>query len=108
MKKSNSFLLQLKEDSSIYIIDSVDDFKNAPLKSLDYLDRKTLDFEKLSQDYDALWLTRKGESDTRWDMEFSLYGWDCESVLVMNPYCVTQVEEVHETHKSFPVYQYLH
>ena len=34
--------------------------------------------------YDAIFLTEKGQHETRFS-EPSLYGWDCECVLVMNP-----------------------
>lgn len=37
---------------------------------------------------DAVHLTDKGETETRFTRPRSLYGWDCESVLVMNPECV--------------------
>lgn len=44
------------------------------------------DFEKLMlRRYDAIWLTVKGERETRFGQP-SLYGWDCECVLIMNPY----------------------
>lgn len=107
-KREDSFLLKLNEDSRIYIIDSVEDVRKAPVKTLGYMNRMTINFEILSQDYDALWLTRKGESETRWEEVYSLYGWDCESVLILNPHSVTQVEQIQVTGGSFPVYQYLH
>ena len=51
-----------------------------------------IDFESLAKEYDAIWLTCKGEQETRWglddDMRKSLYGWDCESVLVLRKGCV--------------------
>lgn len=44
------------------------------------------DFEQMQKEgIDAIWLTPQGESETRFNSEYSLYGWDCESVLVMNP-----------------------
>ena len=43
-----------------------------------------LDFEKLSADYDAIELTDNGQCETRFSKQ-SLYGWDCESVLVLTP-----------------------
>lgn len=49
------------------------------------------DFEKLvSLGYDAILLTEKGQQETRFG-EPSLCGWDCESVLVMNPECVHMI-----------------
>lgn len=42
----------------------------------------------LLQGYDAIYLTEKGEHETRLTFPRNLYGWDCESVLVMNPKCI--------------------
>lgn len=38
---------------------------------------------------DAVWLTDEGEQSTRFSEGRSLYGWDCETVYVLNPDCVT-------------------
>lgn len=35
--------------------------------------------------YDAIHLTVKGQEETRYTHPKSLYGWDCETVLVLNP-----------------------
>ena len=35
--------------------------------------------------YDAIHLTVKGQEETRFSHPKSLYGWDCETVFVMNP-----------------------
>jgi len=42
-------------------------------------------FESLLPDYDAIHLTIKGECETRHTYPKSLYGWDCETVFIMNP-----------------------
>lgn len=44
---------------------------------------KSIDFE--CNCYDAILLTVQGERETRFHDRYSLYGWDCESVLVLNP-----------------------
>lgn len=60
------------------------------------------DFEKMAEQYDTIWLTRKGEIETRLlggaDLEnklygAGLYGWDCESILVMNERAVQWVRQ---------------
>lgn len=38
---------------------------------------------------DAIHLTTRGQEQTRHSMPRSLYGWDCESVLIMNPETLT-------------------
>ena len=90
--KDNSITLQLKEGSKVLVIDSLEDLKNAPLRLTNLLKKPVMDFELISQDYDAIWLTSKGETKTRMGYPLSLYGWDCESVLILNPNCCTQVK----------------
>lgn len=61
-------------------IDSVSD-----LQKMKWVGREYIDFEAmLRSKVDAIWLTAKGQIETRWSSP-SLYGWDCESVLILNP-----------------------
>ena len=41
---------------------------------------------------DAIHLTVEGEQETRYTMPRNLYGWDCESVLVMNPASIAPIQ----------------
>ena len=41
----------------------------------------TLDFEKLAQEYDAIEVLISGDPG----LYYELYGWDCDSILIMNP-----------------------
>ena len=43
-----------------------------------------INYEQLSKDYDAIWLTDEGQCSTRLS-EPNLYGWDVETVFIMNP-----------------------
>jgi hypothetical protein len=85
--KENSFMLKLYEWTKICVIDSVSD-----LVCLPYYEsyKKCLDFEKIAEKYDVIWLTVKGETETRWS-DPGLYGWDCESVLILNSKCCYEV-----------------
>ena len=90
-------VFNLKENAKIYIIDTYDDFANL-LKDnkesteLDELFKSLkfsfLDFEKLATTYDAIFLTSKGERETRSMTRANLYGWDVESLLVLNFDCI--------------------
>lgn len=80
-------ILSIKPDAKILTIDSLEDlvkvlenyeYKNNPIRFT-----KLLDFEKLSKDYDAIFLTEKGQYETRLSIP-NLYGWDIECMLVMN------------------------
>lgn len=42
------------------------------------------DFESAAKKYDAIYLTSKGQRETRWTQPISFYGWDCETVLLLN------------------------
>lgn len=86
---ANSFTFQLSENAKVYVIDSVDDLINVPHKitySPEFLLRtQFIDFEKMSIDYDAIYLTWNGQCETRFSKPMDLYGWDCECILIMNP-----------------------
>jgi hypothetical protein len=94
-----SYLLTPKEDARIYTIDSVQDmyrlYDNYSYKELGTFE--TIDFEKLSIEYDAVHLTERGQIVTRLvgihnpndyepnrSMWQSLNGWDCESTVWLN------------------------
>lgn len=90
--KSSRFRFRLKEGSRVYVICSVVDVKTAPLQKKDPRDWSYyIDFEKLAEEYDAVLLTAAGEAATRWSDPYSLYGWDVESLLVLNPDCIEEI-----------------
>lgn len=85
----NSFTICLKETAKIFVIDSLEDLKNAPLT--DGYSTRVLDFEAIAKYYDAIWLTEKGQNATHFSYPLNLCGWDCETVLILNPDCCTAV-----------------
>jgi len=69
---------------TIFEIDSLDDMNNLPWIESDRT--PFVSFEPLVfMGYDAIHLTVKGEAETRFTHPKDLYGWDCETVLIMNP-----------------------
>ena len=93
---SSEFKFRLKEGSKVYMIDSISDLLNIPYKinSRARIYGKLIDFEKMATEYDAIYLTSDGEWTTRYsDYEYgmSLYGWDCECLLVLRPECIEVV-----------------
>jgi hypothetical protein len=79
------FEFSLKEDSNIYVINSVHDLKFFKYCNLsDHYRRCVIDFERAAREYDAIFLTMQGEQETRYSDPYSLYGWDCETLLVLN------------------------
>ena len=83
---NNSFEIDLPDNFKILKIDSKIDLLK--LRSYAYNYTKYLDFEYISKHYDAIWLTEKGERETRHSGMTEdiprMYGWDCETVLILN------------------------
>lgn len=69
----------------VLVIDSMKDLRAVP-KWEGYMEY--VDFEALCSLCDAIWLTVKGENETRY-IDGGLYGWDCESVLILNKEIIT-------------------
>lgn len=80
---NSSFEFSLKKDAKILLIDNIDTLSNLPKVNSDISLRlwSLLDFEKLSKDYDAVEVLIS--EDRR--LYQQLYGWDCDSILIMNP-----------------------
>lgn len=88
--EANSFKLKFKSDAKIMIIDSLKDLLDLPKCNIDYGDnykKEYPNFELLATMCDAIWLTEKGQNETHLSYPISLYGWDCESVLILNGEC---------------------
>ena len=84
-------IFSLKEEARIYTIDTKEDLDNLANKypivvkeNLRYNFMSTIDYTKVSKDYDAIYLTDKGQWATRFSRPNTLYGWDCETLLVLN------------------------
>lgn len=84
---ANSFTFRLLLSAEVLVINCVDDMLQLPVTRW-FTDLVMVDFEKLARTWDAVWLTERGQAATRFrahNCGFDLYGWDCESILVMNP-----------------------
>lgn len=56
---------------------------------------EAIDFEKLVTDgVNGIYLTEQGQWNTRFSYPRALFGWGCESVLILNERCIGQIEEV--------------
>jgi len=76
----------LEFEGTVLQIDSVSDMELLPWIESDGM--HFVSFQALCAlgfSYDAIHLTEKGQEETRLTHPRSLYGWDCETVLVMNP-----------------------
>lgn len=94
-REGNSVRLKFREGSKIVVIDSYKDLDSLPHHSGRHgsiLFSEYPDFETISEFADAIWLTEKGQLETRTSQPKTLYGWDCESVLVINPNSIAETK----------------
>lgn len=86
---TRSFEFTLSPEAKVLHIRSVEDLNGLPGQQCDFMNWVCLDFEKLMEEgYDAveLHLSEEKRSGSFQDgLYYVLYGWDCDSILVMNP-----------------------
>lgn len=85
-KLDEYFIFSLKEDTKILTIDNNEQLKELPKLNNSFELYCNLDFEKLSEEYDAIEVLISKDQN----LYFSLYGWDCDSIVVMNPSKIIQ------------------
>ena len=93
------FKFTLKDNAKVLHIYSIKDLEDLPKINQEEqfsLNSVYLDFEKLKETYDAIELHLSEERDILEDfwnrLYYKLYGWDCDSILIMNPHVVIVVE----------------
>lgn len=88
----NSFTFTLSQNARVITILSVAGAKALPKQEteLSAVEWVFVDFEKLAeQGWDAIEVKISNDMRLYW----ALYGWDCDSILIMNPDVVVEVEE---------------
>lgn len=80
-----SFSFHLAPTANVLVIDNVDCLKGLPRLELNEFSHDlwvSLDFEKIRDSgVDAIELVLSSDQRLYWE----LYGWDCDSILIMNP-----------------------
>lgn len=84
-KLNTSKILTIKTDEELD--DVMKDYANK--EGLIYSITKCLDFEKLSNDYDAIEVLISND----YRLNISLMGWDCDSILIFNPNIIEVIED---------------
>ena len=79
----NSFTFTLTDSAKILRINSADDLKGLPVVQNDFkiFSWILLDFKKLAGIYDAIEVNISNDRE----LYYTLYGWDCDGILIMNP-----------------------
>ena len=85
---SQFFHLKFQPETRILLIDSYKDLETMPMRTDN---SRWVNWEKLSEICDAVWLTSNGLDETILSSPYHLCGWDCETVLIMNPKCCYSV-----------------
>lgn len=81
---NNSFLFTISDNANILYINCVEDVKKLPNQNLDLTltTIKTVDFEQLIVNgIDAIEFNISNDDG----LYMALYGWDCDSTLILNP-----------------------
>ena len=87
--EENSFRFKLSS-AKIATIDNLKDLIYLPFQE----NGRYLDYETIALNYDAIYLTENGEKETRYTTGWvNLYGWDCETVLVLNKRCINIIPD---------------
>ena len=88
VNQKESFKFYLHSTANVYVIDSQKDARDLPFFRVPGDYNYYIDYEKIAQNYDAVFLTEKGLADTRFSLPVSFFSWDVESVLVLNKHKV--------------------
>lgn len=80
---SESFVFSLKEDAKVLTINNSKQLESLPQLNKNQYRRVfiELDFEQLAKEYDAIEVLISEDNK----LYFELYGWDSDSILIMNP-----------------------
>lgn len=88
--ENDAFRFKLKDNTKVLYINNTDILSTLPkayIKDTNIF--IFLDFEKLSKEYDAI---EVNISECR-DLYYSLCGWDCDSILIMNPDIIEEIKQ---------------
>ena len=104
--KNTYFKFKLADNAKVLHIYSVNDFDNLPIYDCEenrsvniFISKREiwLDFEKLSEEYDAIEVhfseEKNKDNELFGGLYYKLYGWDCDSIVIMNPDIVIEEDK---------------
>ena len=80
-------------DSSIFI-SKIIYYQDLDENTLPYTSCLTFDYEAISKEYDALYLTVNAMSKLKYNLFLNFYAWDCETVLILNPQNLKFIKQI--------------
>lgn len=79
----------------LLVINSFDDLLiklvRPGIMNMDYSTLPVINWKRLVAIYNGIWLTTRGETETRYIRPYNLYGWDCETVFLFNKKPIIQI-----------------
>lgn len=88
-EEKNSFKFTLSDQARVLTINSSDDLDDLPKEYKGSFTYVFLDFEKIAEDYDAIEVNISSDRRLYW----KLYGWDVDSLLVLNPNIIKELSK---------------
>lgn len=85
--EQNSFRFSVKDDAKVFEVHSRKDVETMLHR---FFNGSSFDFEAMSKEYDAVLFYCNSET------YYALYGWDCDSILIMNQDIIVLEEETEE------------
>lgn len=90
---SSSFKFKLSDNARVLLIEQISKLNGLPLTEegliiFDIAGTIYIDFEKLMENYDAIEVIISSD----YNLYYTLYGWDCDSILIMNPDIVEPIK----------------
>lgn len=93
--EENSFKFRLRNCANVLYISSKEDVEKLPVQITSNDCYIVPDFEEIMREYDAIELCAGVEHslvDYRDSVYYILYGWDCDSILILNPYVIVPIK----------------
>lgn len=95
--KNYFFLELLAPEKRCYVINTEEDLNELPKLELvgTLFGSVCLDYASIKQHYDAIYLSKEGLNKTKDSKPLNTNDWECECVLILNPYCIdTEIKAV--------------
>ena len=82
---------KIKKDARVLILNTIESIKNQPEKYYNnnqgFTSFVRFNYESIAKDYDAIFY-----DEISFDIRMAMYGWDCTTLLVMNPDILEEIK----------------